>query len=162
MTADQNAMQPDDLSSLKDDMIAFIEGHGMKRFRSQLNEDFNSVMWDPEENPESWKDFVEVAKASGVAFLTMNDFVLHREELDYLIQRLSAGQYTGPEDLEEARALKTYLGRMGFIQLGWPYQGILFQYEVTNEWYERYQRLCDFAEECGAIMFDEFGQDDER
>jgi hypothetical protein len=51
---------------------------------------------------------------------------------------------------------------MGFIQLGYPYQGVLFRYEVSNDWYERYQRLCDFAEECGAIMFDEFGQDDEH
>jgi len=155
-------MQPDDLSSLKDDMIAFIEGHGMKRFNSHVNEEVSSIMWDPEGNPESWKDFVEVAKASGVAFLTMNDFVLERGDLDALIQRLSAGQYTGPEDLDEARGLRGFVGRMGFIQLGYPYQGVLFRYEVSNDWYERYQRLCDFAEECGAIMFDEFGQDDEH
>jgi hypothetical protein len=158
----ENVMQPDDLNSLKDDMIAFIEGHGMKRFHSHMHEEVNSVLWDPEDNPECWKDFVELAKASGVAFLTMHDFVLEREDLDYLTKRLNAGQYTGPEDLEEARWLKSYVGHMGFIQLGYPYQGVLFRYEVSLEWYERYQRLCDFAEECGAIMFDEFGQDDEH
>jgi hypothetical protein len=162
MSTDENAMPCNDLSSLNDDMIAFIEGHGMKRFHSHIHEEVNCIMWDPEDNPESWKDFVEVAKASGVAFLTMNDFVLEQEDLDFLIQRLSAGQYSGPEDLEEVRGLRSHLGKMGFIQLGYPYQGVLFRYEVANEWYERYQRLCDYAEECGAIMFDEFGQDDEH
>jgi hypothetical protein len=28
---------PDDLSSLKDDMIAFIEGHGMRRFHGYVD-----------------------------------------------------------------------------------------------------------------------------
>jgi hypothetical protein len=155
-------MQPDDLSSLKEDMIAFIEGHGMKRFRGYVSDEMSSVTWDPGDNPESWKDFVEVAKASGSAFLTMNEFVLQREDLDYLIERLRAGQYTNAEDLEEARWLRAYLGRTGFVQMGWPYQGILFLYEVSNDWYDRYQRLLDLAEECGGITIDEPDQDDER
>jgi hypothetical protein len=155
-------MQPDDLSSLKEDMIAFIEGHGMRRFRGYVSDEMSSVTWDPGENPESWKDFVEVAKASGSAFLTMNEFILQREDLDYLIERLRAGQYTNAEDLEEARWLRAYLGRTGFVQLGWPYQGILFLYEVSNDWYDRYQRLLDLAEECGGITIDEPDQDDER
>jgi hypothetical protein len=155
-------MQPDDLSSLKEDMIAFIEGHGMRRFRGYVSDEMSSVTWDPGDNPESWKDFVEVAKASGSAFLTMNEFVLQREDLDYLIERLRAGQYTNAEDLEEARWLRAYLGRTGFVQLGWPYQGILFLYEVSNDWYDRYQRLLDLAEECGGITIDEPDQDDER
>ena len=36
----------DDLTGLKDDMIAFIEGHGLKRFRGYVSEDVTSVMWD--------------------------------------------------------------------------------------------------------------------
>lgn len=155
-------MHPDDLSSLKDDMIAFIEGHGMKRFRSHLDEDITGIRFDPKDNPESWKDFVEIAKAAGVAFLTMNDFVLEPEELDYLTAQLRAGQYTNPEDMEEARWLRSYLGHMGYIQLGWAYQGALFLYDVSTEWHERYQRLSEFAEECGAIMLDEPGQDDDH
>ena len=61
-----------DLHSLKDDMIAFIEGHGMKRFHGIVNDDVSAVVWTApeEEHPDSWKDFVELAKASGVSFLT--------------------------------------------------------------------------------------------
>lgn len=154
------AMQPDDLTSLKDDMTAFIEGHGLRRFRGYVNEDVSSVMWDSGDNPDSWKDFVEVAKASGATFLTMNDVVLQREDLDFLVDRLRNGMYTSDEDIEEARWLRAYVGRTGFVQLGWPYQGILFLYEVSNEWYDRYQRLMDLAEECGGITIDEPDDDD--
>ncbi len=154
-------MEADDLTSVKEDMVAFIEGHGMKRFRAYVNEDVSSVMWDAEENPESWKDFVEVAKASGAAFLTMSDFVLRQEDLDFLLERLRASRYVNPEDLEEARWLRAYLGRTGFVQLGWPFQGILFLYEMSSEWYDRYQRLLDLADECGGITI-EPDQDDER
>jgi hypothetical protein len=120
-----------------------------------------SVMWESGENPESWKDFVEVAKASGAAFVTMNDFVLHREDLDFLLDRLRYSTYTTPEDMEEARWLRSIEGRTGFVQIGWPYQGVMFTFEASTDWYERYQRLLDLAEESG-IMIDETDQDDER
>src|SRR5438309_8630628 len=55
---------PDDLCSLKDDMIAFIEGHGMRRFHGYVDyEEVPSVMWKSEDNPDSWKDFVELARS---------------------------------------------------------------------------------------------------
>ena len=154
-------MQPDDLSSVKDDMIAFIEGHGMRRFKGYVSEEMNSVTWDAAENPDAWKDFVEVAKASGSAFLTMDDFVLDHEDLEFLLERLRYSTYTTPEDLEEARWLRSYEGKTGYLQIGWPYQGIMFLYEASTEWYERYQRLLDLAEDSG-IMIDEPDQDDER
>ena len=80
----------DDLTSLKDDMVAFILGHGMSRFQGYVTEDVHSVMWDPRDNPESWKDFVELAKKAGSAFLSMDEEVLQRDEIDYLIQPCSA------------------------------------------------------------------------
>ncbi len=65
----------DDLTSLKDDMVAFILGHGMSRFQGYVTEDVHSVMWDPRDNPESWKDFVELAKKAGSSFLSMDEEV---------------------------------------------------------------------------------------
>ena len=153
---------PDDLSSLKDDMTAFIEGHGLRRFHGYVGEDLHSVMWDAGDNPDSWKDFVELAKAAGAGFLTMNDAVLQRGELDYLAERLRNSTYPSDEDMEEARWLRSFVGKTGFVQLGWPYQGIMFLYEASTEWYERYQRLLDLAEDFGGIAIDETDQDDER
>jgi len=153
---------PDDLTTLKDDMTAFIEGHGMLRFHAYVGEEVASVMWDSSENPESWKDFVELAKHAGATFLTMSDVVLEKEDLDFLVDRLKNAAYPDEEDIEEARWLRTYIGKTGFVQLGWPHQGTVFLFEVSTEWYDRYQRLVDMAEEYGGIVFDEPEQDDEH
>jgi hypothetical protein len=103
---------PEDLTGLKDDMTAFIEGHGMRRFFGYVEaEEIPSVLWKLEQNPDEWKDFVELAKSAGAAFLTMHAWVLEREELDRLSKRLSDGEYTNEEDLEEARWLKPMSAR---------------------------------------------------
>ena len=156
-------MRPENLSSLKDDMIAFIEGHGMRRFSGFVNsEEVPCVAWDAADNPEGWKDFVELAKASGAIFLTMNSFVLDREDVDYLVEQLRTSNYPDDEDVDEARWLQAFVGKTGFVQIGWPYQGVVMIYEVSTEWYERYQRLTDVAEEFGGVTFDENDLNDER
>src|SRR5271170_791692 len=93
---------PDDLATLKDDMIAFIEGHGMRRFPGFVDfEEVQSVSWKTEDNPDGWKDFVELAKAASAPFLTMDSWRLERDELDEMIQRLSTTEFTSDEDLED-------------------------------------------------------------
>jgi hypothetical protein len=154
---------PDDLTTMKDDMIAFIEGQGMRRFFGYVEaEEIPSVLWDSGENPDGWKDFVELAKSSGASFLTMHSWKLDREELDRLSQRLSDGEYTSEEDLEEARWLRTYVGKTGFVQLGWAYQGCMFVYDAGTEWYDHYQHLRELADDVGGFMLDEHDQDEER
>ena len=144
-------------------MIAFIEGQGMRRYFGYVEaEEIPSVLWESGENPDGWKDFVELAKSSGVPFLTMHSWKLDKEELDRLSQRLSDGEYTNEEDLEEARWLKTYIGKTGFVQLGWAYQGCMFVYEAGTEWYEHYQHLRELADDVGGFMLDEHDQDEER
>ncbi len=150
----------DDLSNLRDDMIAFIEGHGMRRFHGFVDEDVQSVIWKPRD-ADGWKDFVELAKSGGAPFLTMDESVLEREELDSLTRRLGNGEYVNEEDVEEARYLHAFIGKTGFIQLGFPWQGTVFLYEISTMWYDRYQRLLDVAEDFGGFSFDEL-EDDEH
>ncbi|HZQ22479.1 MAG TPA: hypothetical protein VFA89_06730 [Terriglobales bacterium] len=152
----------DDLTTLKDDMIAFIEGHGMRRFPGYVDYDeVQCVMLDSHSNPDAWKDFVELAKASSAPFLTMHAWTLTREELDETIRRLSNGEYGNDEDVEDARWLRTYLGKTGFVQLGFAYQGTMFIFETGTEWYERYQHLLEISEDFGGLTLDEPDQDDE-
>jgi len=154
---------PDDLTGMKDDMTAFIEGQGMRRFFGYVEADeIPSVLWESGPNPDGWKDFVELAKTSGAPFLTMHSWMLDREELDRLMERLNQGDYTSEEDLEDARWLKTYVGKTGFVQLGWAYQGCVFLYEAGTEWYDHYQRLRELADDVGGFVIDEPDQDEER
>ena len=90
----------------------------------------------------------------------MNAVELEKEELDFLIERLRNANYPNDEDIEEALWLRTYEGKCGFIQIGWPHQGVMFLYEDATEWYERYQRLMEVAEDFGGIVFDEPDQED--
>ena len=150
---------PDDLSGLKDDMIAFIEGHGMRRFAGYVGEELSSVMW-KSTHPDSWKDFVELAKAASAPFLTMDDAVLKAEDLESLTERLRNAKYPDDDDIEEARMLRTYTGKTGFIQLGWAHQGVVFLFETSTDWYDRYQRLVDIGEEFGGFVIDEHDDDE--
>jgi hypothetical protein len=86
---------PEDLTIIKDDMIAFIEGHGMSRFHGYVDYDeVQCVMWEMGTNPDGWKDFVELAKSAGAPFLTMHSWKLEREELDELVQRLTHSEFS--------------------------------------------------------------------
>ena len=153
---------PDDLTNLKDDMVAFIEGHGMKRFHGYVDYDeVQCVTWETEDNPDGWKDFVELAKTTGAPFLTMHSWALKRSELDELVQRLNASEFSDGDDVEDARWLRAHDGRVGFLQLGWAYQGSMFLCEVSTEWYEKYQRLLDVSDEFGGLTMGEPDQDEE-
>src|SRR5260370_9921386 len=95
---------PDDLTGMKDDMTAFIEGLGMRRFFGYVEcEEVPSVLWDSEHNPDGWKDFVELAKSTGAPFLTMHSCALDREEFDRLCHALAQGDYTTEEHVEARR-----------------------------------------------------------
>ena len=79
-------MSSDNLLSLKDDMVAFIEGHGLHRLPGYVTEDIPSIVWEGQGNPDAWKDFVEMAKHVGAPFVTFSEMTLEREELDALIE----------------------------------------------------------------------------
>ena len=152
----------DDLSALKDDMTAFTEGHGMRRFQGYVDyEEVPSVMWKPEGNPDGWKDFVELAKAASAPFLTMDSWTLQREDFEEILERLKNTEFANEEDMEEVRWLRTYLGKTGFVQLGFAHQGVMMVYESSTEWYERYQRVLELTEDFGGIPMDESGPEDE-
>ena len=82
-------------------MVAFIEGHGLLRLPGYVTEDIPSVLWDGKDNPDAWKDFVEMAKHVGAPFITFSEMTLERDELDALIEE--AGEMNFPD--EEATEL---------------------------------------------------------
>ncbi len=150
-------METDNLVALKDDMVAFIEGHGLRRLPGYVTEDIPAILWEGEDNPDSWKDFVEMAKHAGALFVTISEVKLDREELDELVEE--AGELNFPDDesseLVEAQWLQKYAGKVGYIQLGFVHQGIMFLHETTTEWYERYQELLEGIESFGDILLDD-------
>ncbi|MCU1285768.1 MAG: hypothetical protein JWO13_2118 [Acidobacteriales bacterium] len=154
-------MMSEDLHALRDDMHAFILGHGMHKFQAYVTEDMQTVIWDAGDNADAWKDFVELAKASGISFVTVSDDSLAKEDLEFLQERLQNSPTTSDEEIDEARWLRTHVGKVGFLQLGFSYQGTIFLYEVATDWYERYQQLLESGDDFGSLLLDEHDQQDD-
>lgn len=159
------SMHSDNLASVKDDMVAFIEGHGIRRVPAHSGDDVPSITWDDENNSDRWKDFVETAKAAGASFITMSESVLEKEDVEMLIEEVQDQEYNlemgGSSELEEAQALVKHIGKIGHLQLGFPHQGIMFLCETSTEWYERYQQLLDSIDDLGDIVFEDEDDDEE-
>ena len=150
-------MSTDNLLSLKDDMVAFIEGHGLYRLPGYVTEDISSILWEGDDNPDSWKDFVEMAKHAGAPFVTFSEMTLEREELDAIIEEAGELNFSDEEagEVAEAEWLRKFAGNLGYIQLGFVYQGLVFLHETTTEWYERYQALLEDLEDFQDIVIDD-------
>lgn len=148
-------MQPDNLISLKDDMVAFIAGHGMRRLPAFINEDVPVVFFE-EENPDSWKDFVEHAKASGAPFVTMSEVVLEKADVAILLDQLRDDAFPdeNSEELDDAEYLVNHVGKIGYLQLGFAYQGVMFIFEVATDWYDSFQSLMETVSDFGGIVVD--------
>jgi hypothetical protein len=154
-------MQPDNLISLKDDMVAFIAGHGMRRLNGYISEDVPTVIFE-EENPDGWKDFVEHAKAAGAPFVTMSEVVLEKTDITLLLDQIRDQTFPddAAEELEDAESLVRHVGKIGYLQLGFAHQGIMFIFETATDWYDSFQNLMDAVTELGGIVVDDRDSDE--
>lgn len=154
-------MHPDNLISLKDDMIAFIAGHGMRRLNGYVTEEVPTVLFE-EENPDGWKDFVEHAKAAGAPFVTMSEVVLEKTDLALLLDRLRDQTFPDEEaeEVEAAERLINHVGKIGYLQLGFAHQGVMFLFEIATDWYDRFQELLEAVTDLGGIVVDDRESDD--
>jgi hypothetical protein len=149
-------MHSENLLSLKDDMIAFIAGHGMRRLPGYVTEEVPTVLFE-EDDADSWKDFVEHAKAAGAPFVTMSEVVLEKTDVAVLLEQLRDHPFADDEelDLDDAEALLKHVGKAGYLQLGFPYQGVMFLFEISTDWYDRFQDLMDAATDLGGLVVDD-------
>jgi hypothetical protein len=153
-------MQSDNLLSLKDDMVAFISGHGLRRFNGYVTEEVPTVIFE-DEDPDSWKDFVEHAKAAGANFITMSEVVLEKSDIAILLQQLSDQAYPDNDapEIDDAEHLVKHVGKLGYLQLGFAHQGVMFLFETSTKWYERFQELIETVTDLGGIVVDDTDED---
>jgi hypothetical protein len=154
-------MQSDNLISLKDDMIAFIAGHGMRRLNGYVAEEVPTVLFE-EDNPDGWKDFVEHAKAANCPFVTMSEVVLEKADVAILLEQLRDQAYPDDEaqEIEDAEYLVKHVGKTGYLQLGFAHQGVMFLFETSTEWYDRFQELIETVTDLGGIVVDDHDDDE--
>ncbi len=152
-------MAQDNLHGLKDDMIAFLSGHGLRQFPGYVGDDVPTVLWEDDGDPDGWKRLVETAKIAGAPFLTLSDVTVGKEELDAMLERLREQNFPDEDapEFDEVDALRSHAGKIGFVQIGFVHQGVAFLHETATDWYERYEELLEAMEEfgMGSVVFDE-------
>src|ERR1035437_5619632 len=151
-------MQPDNLISLKDDMVAFIAGHGLRRFNGYITDEVPTVIFE-DEDPDAWKDFVEHAKAANASFVTMSEVMLEKSDVAILLEQLRDQTYPDADAIEDAESLVKHVGQIGYLQLGFAHQGVMFLFETSTEWYEQFQELIETVTDLGGIVVDDQEED---
>ncbi|MGC1781151.1 MAG: hypothetical protein WA708_01385 [Acidobacteriaceae bacterium] len=175
-------MNPDNLLALKDDMIAFIEGHGMRHFPAEIPDDIPRVWWnDPgddeanrastphQQSPESWKDFVEMAKIAGAPMVCIGEDTVDRPTLDMLAAELEEmsdaeeqpGHRQSGREMERVHSLFLHAGKIGHIELAFAHQGILFVHETATDWYRTYREMVDTVDHLRGLIENALGEMDE-
>jgi hypothetical protein len=149
-------MQMDNLISLKDDMVAFIAGHGMRRMPGYVTEDVPTVLFE-DESLDGWKDFVEHAKAAGAPFITMSEVVLEKSDIAMLLEQIRDQNFPDDEspEIDDAERLIRHVGKIGYLQLGFAHQGVMFLFEVATDWYDTFQNLLETVSGLGGIVVDD-------
>jgi hypothetical protein len=153
-------MKFDDLSTLRDDMVAFIAGHGLRRMKAYVPEDVPTVLFE-EDDVDSWKDFVEDAKSANVPFVTMSEVLLEPEDVSALLTQLKDQSFPDADgaETEEARGLMQHTGKIGYLQLGFSHGGVIYLYETATEWYDLFQDLMESVQELGGIIVDDHDEE---
>jgi hypothetical protein len=154
-------MQSDNLISLKDDMVAFIAGHGMRRMNGYVTEEVPTVLFE-DDNVDAWKDFVEHAKAAGAPFVTMSEVVLEKSDIAILLEQLRDQTFPDEDaqELDDAEYLVNHVGKVGYLQLGFAHQGVMFIFEIATEWYDSFQSLMETVTDLGGIVVDDSERDE--
>lgn len=154
-------MSLNDLATIKDDMIAFVSGHGMRLMHAYVGEEVPTVIFE-DQDADGWKVFVEHAKASGAIFLTMSEVVLEPEDVATLIGQVRDDDFPDHDALalEEAQDLMQYTGKTGYLQLGFAHQGVMFLFEAATEWYDQFQDLMETVSGLGGIVVDDGEEND--
>lgn len=143
-----------DLTGTYEDIFAFTQGVGLRRFPGYVPDEMPSVLWEGDNPSDGWKDFVELARASGAAFLTINTQQIDAEDVDFLLAELRRSHAGRSEDLEMARELRHHIGRVGYVQLGFPHHGVMFLCELSTDWYEAYKSLQEVADGLDGLLLD--------
>jgi hypothetical protein len=154
-------MQSDNLISLKDDMVAFIAGHGMRRLNGYVTEEVPTVIFE-DDSVDAWKDFVEHAKAAGAPFVTMSEVVLEKSDIAILLEQLRDQMFPDEDaqELDDAEYLVNHVGKVGYLQLGFAHQGVMFIFEIATEWYDSFQSLMETVTDLGGIVVDDSERDE--
>jgi hypothetical protein len=92
----------------------------------------------------------------------MSDVVLEKADVAALIERVRDQVYPDDEaqEIDEAERLVRHVGKVGYLQLAFAHQGVMFLFEVATDWYDSFQDLLEQISDLGGIVVDDRESDE--
>jgi len=85
----------------------------------------------------------------------MSEVVLEKADVAILLDQLRDETFPdASEELDDAEYLVNHVGKVGYLQLGFAHQGVMFIFEVATDWYDSFQNLMETVTDLGGIVVD--------
>jgi hypothetical protein len=86
---------------------------------------------------------------------------LEKSDVAILLEQLRDQTYPDADaiEIEDAESLVKHVGQIGYLQLGFAHQGVMFLFETSTDWYEQFQELIETVTDLGGIVVDDHDHD---
>jgi hypothetical protein len=137
----------DNLDSLKQELLDYIAAEEFAIFKGQPggNEDFPKIYWDTERHPD-YQAYLHVAKTAGVSVIVFAHRELEASEIDDALEQIAECEFGRDErrSIESNLAdLRPFVGSTCIIEMAFSYQGHMYVYELTTEWFQTFMDISD-------------------
>jgi len=138
------------LDTLKGEVLAYLGSEGFVVFHgySRLADTDSFASWDVGRHPD-FRRFLEAAKKAGATLIVYHERVFSRPLLEETADRVEATNLTGEERRSLDRRLREFRAYEGFtcaLELSFDYQGRVYLFHLSADWYEDYLDLMDEIE----------------
>ena len=88
--------------------------------------------------------------------------MLEKSDIAMLLEQIRDQNFPDEDaaEIDDAEYLVNHVGKIGYLQLGFAHQGIMFIFETATEWYERFQNLIETVTDIGGIIVDDRDSED--
>jgi hypothetical protein len=148
------------LETLKDEILAYLEGSDFAVFRSHAGglEPLQLISWDSERFPD-YRPFLDVARKAGEKLILFAARELAADEIEEALEELDDSDLERDErrDLEtRVRAAQRHVGETCSLELAFDHHAHMYVYEARPDWYDDFLDAC---EEISAVF--PAGEDDD-
>jgi hypothetical protein len=135
------------LNTLKRDIEEYLETAGFAIFRGSPGglDDLSVVLWDVEQYPD-YRMFLDAARKSGASMVVFGTRNFESGELEDAVESISECDMERAERREfesRLRQLRPHIGSPCALEMAFDYQGHMYVYEVTPDWYEEFLGIQD-------------------
>ena len=154
----------DNLDSLKQELLDYIAGEEFGIFKGQTggNEGFPKIYWDTERYPE-YQGYLNVAKTAGVSVIIFAHREFEAAEIDDAVEQIEDCEFGRDErrSIESNLSdLRAFVGSTCIIEMAFGYQGHMYVYELTTEWFQTFMEISDLLIAASSASGDDEDESD--